>query len=74
MVLGFLSLKKLSLVNCAAFPSEIQLSYLQTNFYKADGQVLCLSAMKRVTTSNLDCKATTIRIIFSSLSILRVHI
>ena len=37
----------------------MQMSGVQTNFYNADGQVLCLSAMKRETTSNLDCKATT---------------
>ena len=33
-------------------------------FYNTGGQVLCLSAMKRETTSNLDCKATAIQNIF----------
>ena len=59
-----LCLITLALGNCAAIPSKLQTSYVQTNFYNADGQVLRLSAMKRVTTSNLDCKATTIQIIF----------
>ena len=45
-------------------PFKMQMPGVQTNFYNADGQVLRLSAMKRVTTSNLDCKATTIHIIF----------
>ena len=49
----------------ATMPSRLQVSFLQTHFYDADGQVLRpWSAMKRVTTTNLDCKATTIRTIF----------